>query len=165
LGVRYSELAVRDIEERDYPLICHMAQNQQDLFYSFPMADFPLMEEALKKELQNRIDPLVVVYQGKTVAYADFYRCQRGKKCSIGHVIVDPSVRGLGIGGYLLKVMANRAFEAYSVAEVHVACYSENTAALVLYTQLGFLPFSMEERRDKDGRRVVLLHLKTNEVY
>lgn len=51
----------------------------------------------------------------------------------------------------------------HNAGEVRVACFSSNTAGLLLYAGLGFVPFAVEERTGPDGARVALIHLRHQE--
>lgn len=51
------------------------------------------------------------------------------------------------------------AFERYEATQVQISCFNENTAGLLLYPKLGFLPFAVEERASLDGRRLALIHM------
>ena len=41
-----------------------------------------------------------------------------------------------------------------------MSCFNANTAGLLLYPRLGFTPSAIEERRDKAGAPVALVHLR-----
>jgi len=48
----------------------------------------------------------------------------------------------------------------HGASEVNVSCFNTNAAGLLLYTQLGFRPFGVEERLDRRGNRVALVHMR-----
>jgi RimJ/RimL family protein N-acetyltransferase len=68
--------------------------------------------------------------------------------------------RGQGAGRYLVETMIQMAFTRHNVKEVQISCFNQNVAGLLLYQKLGFRPFAIEERTDKQGARAALIHLK-----
>ena len=50
-------------------------------------------------------------------------------------------------------------FEKYQAKEVQLSCFNENTAGLLLYPKLGFVPFSIEERPAPGGKRSALINM------
>jgi len=102
----------------------------------------------------------VVELDGEVVGFANFYRWEAGGCCSIGNVIVSSSARGRGIGRYLIEQMINLAFSKHQAAEVTVSCFNQNIVGLLLYPKLGFRPYAIEERLDKKGNRVALVHMR-----
>jgi RimJ/RimL family protein N-acetyltransferase len=55
--------------------------------------------------------------------------------------------------------MTALGFEKYQAKEVQLSCFNENTAGLLLYPKLGFVPFSIEERPAPGGRRSALINM------
>lgn len=41
-----------------------------------------------------------------------------------------------------------------------VSCFNANVTGLLLYPRLGFQPYSIEARQDRDGKPVALIHLR-----
>lgn len=68
--------------------------------------------------------------------------------------------RGRGIGHYLIEQMIGLAFSKHQATEVTISCFSQNVAGLLLYPKLGFQPYAVEERQDKKGNRVALIHMR-----
>jgi RimJ/RimL family protein N-acetyltransferase len=56
--------------------------------------------------------------------------------------------------------MIDLAFSKYQAAEVTVSCFNQNIVGLLLYPKLGFQPYAVEERKDKKGNRVALIHMR-----
>ena len=74
--------------------------------------------------------------------------------------IVSPAARGRGVGRYLIEQMIGLAFSRHQAAEVTVSCFNQNVAGLLLYPKMGFQPYAVEERQDKKGSRVALIHMR-----
>lgn len=158
------QIAHRPIEEKDIPVICSFPLNEEELFFLFPKAEYPLTSEQLKGAIAQRSDSTIVEADSTVVGFANFYTWELGGTCSIGNVVISPSARGLGVGRYLIKCMIEIAVSIHHAKEVRVSCFNQNTVALLLYSGLGFKPFSIEERRDKNGNRVALIHLIQNQT-
>jgi ribosomal protein S18 acetylase RimI-like enzyme len=41
-----------------------------------------------------------------------------------------------------------------------ISCFNQNTAGLLLYKKFGFEPFDIEERKDPNGQRTALIHMR-----
>lgn len=150
----------RPVAEKDIQVVCGFPQSEEELFFLFPKAEFPLAPSQLQKAIAQRSDATVVELDGEVVAFANFYRWEFGGSCSIGNVIVAPAARGRGAGRHLIEQMIGLAFSKYQAAEVTVSCFNQNVAGLLLYPKLGFQPHAVEERKNKKGNRVALIHMR-----
>ena len=148
------------VADKDIQLICGFPQSEDELFFLFPKAEFPLAPSQLLDAIAQRSDSTVVELDGEVVAFANFYRWELGGCCSIGNVIVSPAARGRGVGRYLIEQMIALAFSKHQATEVTVSCFNQNVAGLLLYPKLGFQPYAIEERKDKKGNRVALIHMR-----
>ena len=102
----------------------------------------------------------MVLDDGEVVGFANLYNFRDGETCFIGNVVVRPDRRGRGVGVYLVETMLALAFGKHRFNEVRVSCFSGNITALLLYAKLGFTPYAIEHRRDKQDNAVALIHLK-----
>lgn len=150
----------RPVQPSDIPAICCFPQGPDELFYMFPKATYPLTPEQLSDAIAQRSGSTVVEGNGAVLAFANFYKAEHGGVCALGNVVVAPSARGLGVARYLVTAMNELARQQYSAREVWVSCFNHNTAGLLLYPQLGFTPFGIEERQAWDGTRVALMQMK-----
>lgn len=153
-------LTHRPIAKNDIQAICSFPQSEDELFFLFPKAAFPLAPSQLQDAIAQRSDSTVVELGGEVVAFANFYRWETGGCCSIGNVIVSQAARGRGVGHYLIEKMIGLAFSKHQATEVTVSCFNQNVAGLLLYPKLGFQPYAIEERQDKKGNRVALIHMR-----
>lgn len=153
-------LTHRPVDEKDIPIICGFPQSEDELFFMFPAATFPLTPSQLQEAIARRADSTVVQQDGEVVAFANFYRWEAGGCCAIGNVVVSPSARGRGVARYLIEQMISLAFSKHQAAEVTVSCFNQNVGGLLLYSKLGFQPYAIEERQDKKGNRVALIHMR-----
>lgn len=153
-------LTYRPIAEKDIQVICGFPQSEDELFFLFPKAVFPLTPLQLQDVIEQRSDSTVVELSGEIVAFANFYRWESGGRCSIGNVIVSPAARGRGVGRYLIEQMIALAFSKHQAAEIIVSCFNQNIAGLLFYQKLGFQPYAIEERQGRKGNRIALIHLR-----
>lgn len=158
-------LTHRPLQTADLATLCQFPQTAKELFYFFPKADYPLTTEQLALAIEQRTHSTIIEKDGKIAGFANFYHWQAGGCCKVGNVIVNPSMRGQGIAKYLMKTMIHKARENYQANQVQVSCFNENATALLLYKQLGFTPFDIEERINKQGKKVALIHLAYELVY
>jgi RimJ/RimL family protein N-acetyltransferase len=150
----------RPLEEKDIPVVCGLPQNADELFYMFPRATFPLTPSQLRDALESRSDSTVIEMNGEVVGYANFSRCEFRGRCSLGNVIIAPPARSKGVGRYMISCMMDIAFDKHEATELTASCYNHNVPGLLFYPRMGFKPYSIEERRDKRGARVAVIHLR-----
>ncbi|MBT2294038.1 GNAT family N-acetyltransferase [Pseudomonas fluorescens] len=149
----------RPVMADDIKTICSFPQDARELFYMFPKAQYPLTEAQLSDAINQRFDSTVFERGNNVVGFANFYRAEKGGVCCIGNVIVAQQARGKGVASFIVKTMTALAFDRYDASEVQISCFNENTAGLLLYPKLGFLPFAIEERSALDNRRSALIHM------
>ena len=149
----------RPVKADDIKNICSFPLNARELFFMFPKAQYPLTEAQLSNAIAQRFDSTVVETENNVVGFANFYRAETGGLCCIGNVIVAQEARGKGLANFIVETMTALAFDRYDATEVQISCFNENTAGLLLYPKLGFLPFAVEERMSLDNRRSALIHM------
>jgi len=147
------------VERRDFEVICSFPQSEEELFYFYPKARYPLTVHQLQEAVEQRADSIVVERDGKVVGFANFYRWDGGI-CCIGNLVVAPKARGQGVAQYIVRTMVGLARSKHSATEVRISCFNSNTAGLLLYAGLGFVPFAVEERRGPEGARIGLIHMR-----
>jgi RimJ/RimL family protein N-acetyltransferase len=150
----------RPLEEKDVPIICEMPQSVDELFYMFPKAVFPLTPAQLTDSIEQRSDNTVIELNGQVVGFANFSRYDFRGRCSMGNVIIAPHARSKGVGRYMIGCMMELAFGKHEASELTASCFNHNVPGLLFYPKMGFKPFSIEERLDKKGARVALIHLR-----
>ncbi|WP_338374817.1 GNAT family N-acetyltransferase [Dysgonomonas capnocytophagoides] len=155
-----NNLFYRLAENEDWEKVCKLPQNEEELFFMFPKADYPLSVEQLQTVVENRSDSTVILLDNKIVGFANFYEVKENNYCSIGNVIVSSNFRNKGIGKYLIETMESIALEKYNVREIHISCFNINTKGILLYSKLSYLPYEIEERLDKEKHKIALIKMK-----
>lgn len=153
-------LSFRPVQTADIPAICGFAQSADEAFFFFPKGTWPVTPEQLAAAIAQRSDSSVVVEGDEVLAFANFYQWEQGGVCSLGNVLVSPAARGRGVARFLVEQMIEVARQRHQAREMKVSCFNHNTAGLLLYPQLGFLPFGIVERQDHAGRRVALVQMR-----
>jgi len=154
------EFSFRSIEKKDYLEICKLPQTEQELYFMFPAADFPLTEMQFAKNLEKRFAPTVFLDADVIIGFANFYDVEVNNQCSLGNVIVDIRYREKGVGKFIIQTMERQALQLYNISEINIACFNDNTTALKLYHKLGYIPFEIEERYDKHEKCHMLIKMK-----
>lgn len=149
----------RILKESDAEHIVKFPQSEEELFYMFPTARYPLKPEFLLKEAERRFYPTVVLSNDKLAGYGNFIHAQQDDFCTIGNVIVNPSIRKMGVASYLVKTLLKIAFGNLKVKYVKISCFNDNTAGLLLYYKLGFVPVDMEVRISRKEQKVAVIHM------
>ena len=149
----------RPLEPEDAAAVCAFPQSEEELFFAFPKAAFPLTPDALLEIARQRLSPTVVLDDGDVVAYANFIKVKENGFCAIGNLMVHPDHRRKGVASYLVNVMVRQATEIYCARFVRTACFSHNQAAYQMYHKLGFRPGEMQQRLTSDGTPVLLVNL------
>lgn len=154
------KLSFRSVQISDLENVCQLSQNREELFFMFPKADYPLSVEQLQTVVESRSDSTVILHDNEIVGFANFYEVKTNESCSIGNVIVSSDFRNKGIGKCLIEKMESIALKKYNVREIHISCFNMNTKGILLYSRLGYLPYKVEERLDKEERKVALIKMK-----
>lgn len=150
----------RNVDFRDLEIICRFPQDENELFFMFPKANYPLTIEQLQASIDSRYDSTVIIVDNQVIGFANFYEANMDEHCSIGNVIINPDYRGKGVGKYLIQTMENIAINKYNVKEIHISCFNQNLAGLLLYSKLGYQPYDIEKRLNKYSFPVALINMK-----
>ena len=143
----------------DYEDICKLVPTEHELYLVYPRGTYPFTVEQVKHLSETRKE-LTVAIDDAIVGFANLYDFKDKEKAFIGNVIIQKSSRGKGLGKQIIDHMVNAAFSKYGLGEVHISVFSDNVTALLLYSKLGFQPYSIEERQNYKTKRVALIHMK-----
>lgn len=158
--MKKEKIVYRNLIPSDFEAICKLPQSAQELFFMCPKADYPLTKEQLENIIKDRFDSTVVLYDNKIIGFANFYEVKKTEYCAIGNVIVSYHFRSCGIGTFLITIMENIGKQKYDIQETHLSCFNANTAGLLLYHKLGYIPFEIERRTNKKNKISALIKLK-----
>lgn len=153
----------REVHPGDLPRICTFPQGAEELFFLFPRATFPLTPDQLQRSVDQRFDSTVLLDGDVPCGFANLYVREGDGACAIGNVVVAPEARGRGAGRFLIETMTRKALAKHPSRDVGISCFNGNVAGLLLYAQLGFVPYAVERRLDQSGARVALVHMRLSE--
>lgn len=153
-------LSYRTVEISDLKVISQLPKNEEELFFMFPKAEYPLTESQLESAINSRFDSTVVLFNNAIVGFANFYEVKKNKYSSIGNVVVDANYRNLGIGKYLIQTMEQISIEKYNVSEFHLSCFNTNTKGILLYSKLGYVPYETEKWLNPQNESLALIKMK-----
>ncbi|WP_455639269.1 GNAT family N-acetyltransferase [Parabacteroides sp.] len=154
------EIMIRNVEENDLKTICNFPRDEQELYFMFPRANYPLTVEQLEYAIKMRFDASVILLDNEIAGFANFYEVKENHHCSIGNVIVNPHFRNHGVATSLVTSMENIGKEKYNISEIHLSCFDTNTKGLLLYTKLGYKPYEIEKWINKADQVSALIKLK-----
>ena len=159
-GAVVQALTHRNLEDADVESIVEFPQSPREVFHMFPAAGYPLTPETFSEAARERRSPTVVLAGGEVAGYANFISCHLDGLCVVGNVVVDPEHRRQGVGEHLMRIMCDKARIEYGARRIRASVFTDNTMGLLFYQRLGFRPVDMEQRKDNEGKRTVLLHLE-----
>jgi ribosomal protein S18 acetylase RimI-like enzyme len=154
------EYRYREVKPDDLAFICKFPQDENELYFMYPKAEYPLDVHQLQSSIKSRFDSTVILSENVIVGFANFYEVIMDQCCSIGNVIVNPLFRGKGVGIFLINTMESMAIKKYNVKEVHISCFNPNVTGLLLYNKLGYSPYEIEKRFDKNSLPIALIKMK-----
>ena len=65
-------LSHRTVEVSNLKKLCQLPKDEEELFFMFPKADFPLTIDQLKNTIKDRFDSTVVLFNNEVVGFANF---------------------------------------------------------------------------------------------
>lgn len=151
---------IREATAEDFKEICGLIKSKEELFLVYPSGTYPLDETQLIEIQRVRKELTVVAGKNRIVGFANLYDYKENESVFIGNVVIDKGHRNQGLGREIVLHMLNIAFNKYRLPEVKISVFSENTLALLLYSSFGFFPYGIEERKNKKGNRLALIHMK-----
>lgn len=153
----------RPAQSDDYAIVCGFPQSEDELFYMFPRADYPLTAAQLSENASTRWHPTVVVTdEGEVAGYANMYGFEEGKHAYLGNVIVSPRHRGLGAAAALIETMIDKARSGLNVPRLLLVCHHSNPRAILFYDKFGFKPFGLKRMTNRRNETIVGILMELN---
>ncbi|PSU36337.1 GNAT family N-acetyltransferase [Photobacterium lutimaris] len=144
--------------EAHFGEIAQLVSSPEELYSVCPSGTFPWDREQIRDIARERSELTVCMEDGQVVAFGNLYNIQPSQSAFIGNVLVRDSHKGKGIGRALLECLIAKCLDLYQATPC-LSVFNYNTRALLLYTKLGFVPYSAEPRLSHEGQEVVLLHM------
>lgn len=150
----------REAVKADFEAICNLIKSKEELYLVYPNGKYPFTVEQVVELSRVRKGLTVAVEGSEIIGFANLYNYEADKSAFIGNVVVDKNHRGRGLGKEIVLYMLNIAFNKLNLPEIKISVFSENTPAILLYSNLGFQPYGIEERKDPYNKRVALVHMR-----
>jgi len=64
----------REIASEDIAIICNFPRDENELFFMYPKAIFPLTIDQLKSSIDSRFDSTVILYEETITGFANFMK-------------------------------------------------------------------------------------------
>ena len=157
------QIVIQGATEEHYPGIVALIPTLEELFLIYPSGHHPFDIEQVRKLAKERKNLTVVLSNKQVIGFSNLYNVTPGKQAFIGNVVIAKSHRGLGLGKQLVSYMINVIFYTYN-AEAHLAVFSVNTPALLLYQSLGFKPYDLELREHPENGKCALINMKLSNL-
>lgn len=144
--------------EDHFAAIAQLVSSPEELYSVCPSGSFPWSYEQICSISKARSDLTVCIIDDQVVAFGNLYNVKPSESAFIGNVIVSDAYKGKGVGRALIEYLSSKCLNIYQ-AVPYLSVFNYNTSALLLYTKLGFQPFSAEPRVSPNGQAVVLLKM------
>lgn len=146
-------------KEEQYNDIARLAASPEELFSFCATGSYPWDKKQIEETAKARKSLTVCNIAGQVVAFSNLYNVVPGESAFIGNVIVGEDFKGQGIGKGLIKHMIEVCKEDYD-AVPHLSVFNFNTRALLMYSKLGFEPYSVAKHISPQGENVALIHMR-----
>ncbi len=145
--------------ETHFEAIAQLVSSAEELYSVCPSGSYPWDYRQILDISQERSNLTVCLVDNQVVAFGNLYNVKPSQSAFIGNIVVSDAYKGQGIGRALIEHLSLLCSELYQ-AVPYLSVFNYNTRALLLYTKLGFKPYSAEPRISYDGETVVLLHMR-----
>jgi len=103
--------------------------------------------------------------RGAPIAYGELNQLNSARsEYWLGHLIVDPALRGMGYGTLLVRQLLRHAFDRLSATRVSLVVFADNEAAVKCYKAAGMYPDGFEQHAfPAYGTSMRLLRMATSD--
>lgn len=157
---RRQQFTFRPLVEDDYAILPRLTANADEAARVFWEAQDPADSRSVRALLASRQDLTVAESRGRVVGVGALYEVEEGRQGYVGPVVVDPEFRGHGVGSMLMSRLLETAFRMHGLREVRARVLGDNEDGIVLFSELGFMPYSNEECPGPDGRERVVVQMR-----
>jgi RimJ/RimL family protein N-acetyltransferase len=148
-------MKLRKYRKEDSVIICSWIKDE-DTFYKwsadrinkFPIADDDLNEH-YKDNISDRFIPLTAVDESDNPIGHLFLRYPNEKdntEIRFGYVIINPELRGQGLGKTMLKMAIDYAKNVLNASKITLRVFANNNSARHCYKSVGFIPNGIVEK-------------------
>ncbi len=148
-------VALRPIEESDYPLI-HRWMNHPEIWrymdYEMPVSLVDVAEDVDRSRREGQ--PYTIVVDGRPIGRIGLNQFRtRDRVCALYMYIGEPSFWGQGYARDAVMTMLAYAFDRWDLHQVELWTLADNNRAIDVYARCGFVQEArLRERSWKGGR-------------
>ncbi|QLG89468.1 GNAT family N-acetyltransferase [Chitinibacter bivalviorum] len=135
----------------DLSAIVSWPQTPTELRYLFPRASWPAEPLQLLEHLAGHEDGFVVCDEDRVLGFASLYNTKHNGRAWIGHLVVHPRARRMGVARYLVCALSTIAQDRHQAIEMATICFANNQSAYDFYHNIGFRNEGWETRIDHKG--------------
>ncbi len=142
--------ALRPPDQADYDAIATWIKDADSCArWAGPLVPFPFPAGKLPELLSvtDGSSYCLSNSDGSCIGFGQFWVVKQGA-VHLGRIIISPDVRGTGAGRLLCEKLMTKAVKATGATTVTLRVYRDNTAALSLYSSLGFSVVESESTGD-----------------
>lgn len=144
-------LRVRPVRPDDAEAVAALVTTPRDLAQVSPDESFPLTPETVRHWIDQRRSGYVLEQRGRVVGYAELVEDGRTSgRIWIGHMMVVPAQRGLGLGRTLVRALQQIAESERDAREIAISAFADNLRALQCYRGCGFRDQGTHRVHDRD---------------
>lgn len=135
---------------RHIPTICKWIRTEEELRFLSPSLEFPLTPEKVVswKQAGGRVLVWEGADNGTPIAYGELNPMKHERRhWWLGHVLVHPEFRGLGLGKAFVRMLLASAASEALVDRISLIVFPDNLAALRCYESVGFRVIGEEYHR------------------
>ncbi|MFQ5495845.1 MAG: GNAT family N-acetyltransferase [Phycisphaerae bacterium] len=148
------------------PLIADWVGGAQDAYWLAPRTPPPITAAIVSAWSGEQTDRRVLVdeHDDSILAYGELNLLSAVRRVYwLGHLIVDPQRRGVGLGCRLTQLLIERAFTRYGAKRLTLVVFRENESAIRCYEAAGMRPNGWETHYFPEyKRRVRLMRMAVN---
>ncbi|WP_006788138.1 GNAT family N-acetyltransferase [Thiorhodospira sibirica] len=154
--------AVREARAEDATAIAELLTDPIERWWSFPeYAPASLQSPAwISEHCAQALLCYVADVDKHIVGFVSLSALEGERSGMLQHLMVAPTHRGQDIATQLVRTALDSSFSRHGLREVHVAIVGGNEPAMMLFAELGFLPYGTREINDPAGQPARLVFLR-----
>jgi ribosomal protein S18 acetylase RimI-like enzyme len=144
---RQTSFALKPFDPVLAPIVAKWVRSESELFMLAPGTHAPLTPAKVVGWTASRGTGYLMFRVGDALpcGYGEINRMTYDpKQCWLGHLLIDPTRRGQGLGVRLTTLLAKRARRDLGATKLSLVVFPENAAAVACYTRCGFIAAGAE---------------------
>ncbi|MDO5521523.1 MAG: GNAT family protein [bacterium] len=134
-------ITFRNLEEKDIPYILEWSPPSRAFLKQWSDFSYPLTAKQFIKRMESEHYCVVAIEQDyKLIGTIQLY-CERkeSRYATIGCYLLDPRIRGNGVGAEAIRKITDYAFRCFGFAKIGLGVYDYNISAIKCYRKAGFI--------------------------